>query len=117
MQDNCRDKSCTRWSAFNQLFTDPPDYGVHRHPVESLAEHIQEGSGMAVRNSLAYQEWNDLEPEAGAVEGFHSTMMTLLDKHRPSRMPFFRRLAQLPKAVASDPQFLGEIHLIYQAAM
>src|SRR5437016_4305557 len=72
---------------------------------------------MAVRNSLAYQEWDDLEPDAGAVEGFHSTMMALLDKHRPSRMPFFRRLAQLPKAVASDPQFLGEIHLIYQAAM
>jgi len=72
---------------------------------------------MAVRNSLAYQEWDDSEPEAGAVEDFHSTMMALLDKHRPSRMPFFRRLAQLPKAVARDPQFLGEIHLIYQAAM
>jgi len=72
---------------------------------------------MAVRSSLAYQEWDNLELEPGAVEGFHSTMMALLDKHRPSRMPFFRRLAQLPPAVARDPQFLGELHLIYQAAM
>jgi pyrroloquinoline quinone (PQQ) biosynthesis protein C len=72
---------------------------------------------MAVRSSLAYKEWDNLEADPDAVEAFSSTMMALLDKHRPSRMPFFRRLAQLPRAVASDPQFLGEIHLIYQAAM
>jgi hypothetical protein len=89
---------------------------AHRHLVEFqlLAEQIQEGSRMALR-SLAYKERDQLD--ANAVDGFQDTMMALLNKHRPSRMPFFRRLAQLPKPIASDPQFLGEIHLIYQAAM
>jgi hypothetical protein len=32
-------------------------------------------------------------------------------------MPFFRNLAALDHAVARDPQFLGQIHLIYQSAM
>ena len=72
---------------------------------------------MATRSSLAYKELDNFEPELEAVEGFQGAMMALLDKHRPSRMPFFRRLAQLPSTIASDPQFLGEIHLIYQAAM
>ncbi len=72
---------------------------------------------MATRSSLAYKELDNFEPELEAVEGFQGAMMALLDKHRPSRMPFFRRLAQLPSAIASDPRFLGEIHLIYQAAM
>ena len=72
---------------------------------------------MATRSSLAYKELDNFEPELDAVDGFPGAMMALLDKHRPSRMPFFRRLAQLPSAIASDPQFLGEIHLIYQAAM
>jgi hypothetical protein len=51
------------------------------------------------------------------VGDFKSEMLALLDRHRPSRMPFFRRLAALPFAIASDPEFLGEVHLIYQAAM
>ena len=68
---------------------------------------------MGLRSSLAYK----FEPAPDAVEGFQSAMTGLLDHHRPSRMPFFRRFAQLPRAVASDPQLLGEIHLIYQAAM
>ena len=72
---------------------------------------------MATRSSLAYKELDNFEPELDAVDGFPGAMMALLDKHRPSRMPFFRRLAQLHSAIASDPQFLGEIHLIYQAAM
>jgi len=41
----------------------------------------------------------------------------LAEQHRPSRMPFFRNLAALDRAAASDPSFLGQIHLIYQAAM
>jgi len=90
---------------------------AHRHLVEFelLAEQIVEGSRMAVRSSLAYKERDHLD--ANAVDGFQDTMMALLNKHRPSRMPFFRRLAQLPKAIASDPEFLGQVHLIYQAAM
>jgi hypothetical protein len=53
----------------------------------------------------------------GAAEDFRSAMMALVDQHRPSRMPFFRHLAELPFAIASDPEFLGDIHLVYQAAM
>src|ERR1700687_2342765 len=86
-----------------------PPTMAHRHLVDFclLAEHLQEGSGMGLRISLAYK----FEPEPDAVDGFQSAMMTLLNQHRPSRMPFFRRLAQLPNAIASDPEFLGEVHL------
>jgi pyrroloquinoline quinone (PQQ) biosynthesis protein C len=38
-------------------------------------------------------------------------------RHRPSRMPFFARLAALPRVAARNPTLLGEIHLVYQAAM
>jgi hypothetical protein len=44
-------------------------------------------------------------------------MLVLLDEHRPSRMPFFQRIASLPFRIASDPDLLGEIYLVYQAAM
>src|SRR5579863_5240298 len=92
---------------------------THRHPVEfgSPAGQIQEVGGMGLRSSLAYQVQDSVELDGDGVERFPSLMMALLDQHRPSRMPFFRRLAQLPLAVASEPRFLGEIHLVYQAAM
>src|SRR5947208_9795662 len=32
-------------------------------------------------------------------------------------MPFFRRVSALPFAVASDPSFPGQTHLVYQADM
>src|SRR6202171_1936746 len=51
------------------------------------------------------------------IDDFPRAMVALLEQHRPSRMPFFGRVAALPFLIASDPQFLGEIHLIYQAAM
>jgi hypothetical protein len=38
-------------------------------------------------------------------------------EHRPSQMPFFQHLRMLPRPVAGDPQMLGELYLIYQAAM
>jgi hypothetical protein len=44
-------------------------------------------------------------------------MLVLLDEHRPSRRPFFRRVAPLPFRIVSDPGLLGEIYLVYQAAM
>ncbi len=72
---------------------------------------------MATRGGLALKEWDSDEVEADAVSDFRSDMLALLDRHRPSRMPFFRRLAALPFAIASDPEFLGEVHLVYQAAM
>src|ERR1051325_10787145 len=48
---------------------------------------------------------------------FRRAMLVLLDEHRPSRMPFFRRVASPPFRIVSDPGLLGEIYLIYQAAM
>src|ERR1051326_2335899 len=72
---------------------------------------------MGLRSGVAYKMLDNEEPEPDAVDEFPNAMMALLDKHRPSRMPFFRRLSQLPFAVASEPRFLGEIHLVYQAAM
>jgi hypothetical protein len=48
---------------------------------------------------------------------FRRAMLVLLDEHRPSRMPFFRRVASLPFRIVSDPGLLGEIYLVYQAAM
>src|SRR5437016_13433570 len=44
-------------------------------------------------------------------------MKAMLEEHRPSRMPFFGRLAAMPRAAASDPVLLGQIYLIYQSAM
>ncbi|TMJ72659.1 MAG: hypothetical protein E6G73_12720 [Alphaproteobacteria bacterium] len=44
-------------------------------------------------------------------------MVALIEQHRPSRMPFFRRVSALPFAVASDPDFLAQVHLVYQSAM
>ncbi|MBV8132054.1 MAG: hypothetical protein JO282_06015 [Alphaproteobacteria bacterium] len=51
------------------------------------------------------------------IDVFPSAIRGFLKEHRPSRMPFFRRLAKLPFSVASDPTLLGQIHLIYQSAM
>jgi len=56
-------------------------------------------------------------PAADRVSGFADKMKALLEEHRPSRMPFFGRLAAMPRAAASDPALLGQIYLIYQSAM
>jgi pyrroloquinoline quinone (PQQ) biosynthesis protein C len=48
---------------------------------------------------------------------FPATIAAIAAKHRPSRMPFFQHLAALPREAARDPRLLGEIHLVYQAAM
>jgi hypothetical protein len=52
-----------------------------------------------------------------AIEDFPNVIARMLEPHRPSQMPFFRRLAALPTAIVRDPSFLGQIHLIYQSAM
>ena len=56
-------------------------------------------------------------PGTDAIDVFPSVIRSFLKEHRPSRMPFFRHMANLPFPVASDPILLGQIHLIYQSAM
>lgn len=56
-------------------------------------------------------------PAGGGSDAFPIALARILEAHRPSRMPFFRKLAALPTAAAADPDFLGHIHLVYQAAM
>src|SRR6516164_11826342 len=56
-------------------------------------------------------------PTTSAIEDLPNLIAAMLADHRPSRMPFFNRLAGLPRAVASDPELLGQIHLGYQSAM
>jgi pyrroloquinoline quinone (PQQ) biosynthesis protein C len=52
-----------------------------------------------------------------AVEEFPDKIKAIAAEHRPSRMPFFRSLKELPKSVATSPEILGQIYLVYQAAM
>jgi hypothetical protein len=56
-------------------------------------------------------------PPAAAIEEFPAAIQAIAERHRPSRMPFFHNLAALDHAIAADPSFLGQIHLIYQSAM
>jgi len=56
-------------------------------------------------------------PQLCTIEGFPNAMTAMLEKHRPSRMAFFERLAAMPRSAAGDPSLLGQIHLIYQSAM
>jgi hypothetical protein len=56
-------------------------------------------------------------PSLPAVDEFPVAIRLLAERHRPSRTPFFSNLAALDGVVASDPSFLGRIHLVYQAAM
>ena len=56
-------------------------------------------------------------PTASAIEDLPNLVAAMLVDHRPSRMPFFNRVAGLPRAVASDPELLCRIHLVYQSAM
>jgi hypothetical protein len=54
---------------------------------------------------------------AEAVDAFPGLIQRIAAAHCPSRMPFFRHLAALPPTSARDPKLLGQIHLVYQAAM
>src|ERR1700731_4533177 len=62
-------------------------------------------------------ECEQIAPRSEAVDEFPGAMSRLAEQHRPSRMPFFRNLATLDHAAATDATFLGQIHLIYQSAM
>jgi len=60
---------------------------------------------------------HDAEPSRNAVEEFPAVMTAMLKEHRPSRMPFFGRLAAMSHTAVGEPSFLGRIYLIYQSAM
>src|ERR1700726_4352150 len=68
-------------------------------------------------SNMDLTECEQIAPRSDAVDEFPVAMSRLAEQHRPSRMPFFRNLATLDHAAASDPSFLGQIHLVYQAAM
>ena len=51
------------------------------------------------------------------VDQFADIIDEIAAEHRPSRKPFFRRLATVPTAVGRNPAMLGQIYLSYQAAM
>ncbi len=72
---------------------------------------------MNTNEGVACEGLDGHDTALGAAEDFRSAMMALLDQHRPSRMPFFRHLAELPSVIAGDPELLGDIHVVYQAAM
>jgi hypothetical protein len=48
---------------------------------------------------------------------FLEAIQKIAKDHDPVRSPFFRRLRDLPSDVARDAELLGQIHLVYQAAM
>src|ERR1700744_1468118 len=56
-------------------------------------------------------------PNAGNVAQFSAMIDAIAASHRPSDRPFFQRLGSLPPSVARDPKLLGELYLVYQAAM
>jgi pyrroloquinoline quinone (PQQ) biosynthesis protein C len=73
---------------------------------------------MAVKeHEPAGRECRSSDPTLRAIDDLPNTLIAILEPHRPSRMPFFRRLAGLPSPVVRDPLLLGQIHLIYQSAM
>src|SRR5271155_1945841 len=62
-------------------------------------------------------ECEQIAPCSDSVDEFPMAMRMLAEQHRPSRIPFFRNLASLDHSAATDPSFLGQVHLVYQAAM
>jgi hypothetical protein len=74
---------------------------------------------IAVRalGETADRKSNYAGPQLCTIDEFPDAMTAMLKGHRPSRMPFFENLATMPYSSASDPSFLGQIHLIYQSAM
>lgn len=68
-------------------------------------------------SSLGLQDYEQMARSSDVIDEFPLAIKALAEQHRPSRMPFFRDLATMDHSTASDPSFLGQIHLIYQAAM
>lgn len=72
--------------------------------------------------SLAAQKLPDSDvilpsSRATGVDGFSDAINALAARHQPSRMPFFHRLAALPRHAAHNAEMLGQIYVVYQSAM
>ena len=72
---------------------------------------------MSKIGNLSLLDCDRFEPSSDAIDEFPAAIRAIAEQHRPSRMPFFRNLAALDHKLASDPSFLGQIHLVYQSAM
>jgi hypothetical protein len=72
---------------------------------------------MSTLGKVSLLDCNRIAEVSDSIDDFPIAIRAIAEQHRPSRMPFFRNLAALDHAVASDPAFLGQIHLIYQSAM
>ena len=72
---------------------------------------------MSTFGRVSLFDCNRIAEVSDSIDEFPIAIRAIAEQHRPSRMPFFRNLAALDHAVASDPAFLGQIHLIYQSAM
>ncbi|HVC54251.1 MAG TPA: hypothetical protein VND87_19715 [Stellaceae bacterium] len=70
----------------------------------------------AARDAAEYRQGSALLGRS-AVDDFPDQIRAIAAEHRPSRMPFFRNFMELPKSVACSPDVLGQIYLVYQAAM
>jgi hypothetical protein len=82
-----------------------------RNPLQPREIIVKKDDDRTGRNS------RQSEPILSAIEDLPNALAVIFEEHRPSRMPFFERLAKLPRAVARDPALLGQIHLVYQSAM
>ena len=71
---------------------------------------------LLLRNAGEYQQGSLLMGRT-PIEDFPDKIKAIAAEHRPSRMPFFQHLRELPKSVADTPELLGQIYLVYQAAM
>src|SRR6266404_7623692 len=72
---------------------------------------------MSKIGNLSLLDCDRFEPSSDAIDEFPAAIRAIAEQHRPSRMPFFLNLAALDHKLASDPSFLGQIHLVYQSAM
>ena len=72
---------------------------------------------MNIRGGDADLGFEGAAASRSAEAQFTEAVAAIVERHRPSRMPFFTNLANLPRAHAGDPELLGRIHLHYQAAM
>jgi hypothetical protein len=76
------------------------------NPIRATAEAL---------TAAKFDEFGGLDRTAAAQ--LPAIIEAIADQHRPSNMPFFQRLASVSSQVASDPVLLGELYLVYQAAM